>query len=101
LDWINQRNQPLQQFLMDRMATVSIERRSIRKLHGDAKFVTLRARRKVDADASLEQTGNLALERANLRDRASFLILADACLPPKRKSMNDHAFIVINAYQIH
>jgi hypothetical protein len=79
---------------MNGMPAVSVERCSVRELHRAAKFVTLGTRRNVDADPSFQQAGNLALQCANLRDRASLLVLAYARLPSKSKSMNDHASIV-------
>jgi hypothetical protein len=94
LNRINQWHQPLQQLLMNRMPSVGLQRRSVGKLHRAPKLISLRTRRKVDANPSLKQTGNLSLQSSNFRNRAKLMTLMHARLPPKRKSMNDHHSIV-------
>jgi hypothetical protein len=100
LDRINQRHQPLQQLLVNRMPSISVQRGSVRELHHPAKLISLRARQHVDANPGLQQPRNLPLKPANFRKRANLLLLTHARLPPKSKGMNDHAIIVTNVCQI-
>jgi len=69
---INQRHQPLEQLLMNRMRSVSVQRGPVGELHHAAKLISLRAGRHVDTNPGLQQAWNLPLQSTNFASARSF-----------------------------
>jgi len=95
-DGIDQREQPIEQGLMDGMSAIGVEGGFVGELHRTAKLVALRAGRDVDTDVSLDQARDLSLQGADVGDRACLLLGGDVGFPAEGEGMDDHRRSVAN-----
>src|ERR1700761_1557996 len=90
-DGLDERHQPVEEGLVYWMRSVGLERRAAFELHHTAELISLGARRDVFADPGFKQTGDGALQVANLNGGALFLFGCDSGLPAKGEGVDEHA----------